>query len=604
MDPEQQRIEEDLRGVLKGEVRCDDLFVQLYAGDASIYELRPKGVVRPRTVDDVVATAQYATQNNLPLHARGAGTGLAGESLGPGLVIDFSRFFRRILSTTDDEVRVQSGVVLASLNAHLAKQNRLFGPDPAMSQVTTIGSVVATNAGGSHWPRYGAARQNVKSMRVVLADGEVLSLSRHEIAPTNEFREPERLRRLVGSIEGLLSRHATTIEHHRPKSLVNTSGYQLDEIRADGQLDLAKLIVGSEGTLALVTDVTLSTDPLPAHRGCVLLVFESLDLAARAALELAALGPSACDLMDRRHLTLARDSDPRYEFLIPGDAEAVLLVEMQADTAGDLQNLLSETVELIQYKTELAAGAIIAADESDNELFWQLARRFVPTLYQLTGTARPIPCVEDIAVPPAALPVFLRHLQDVLKRLQVTASLFGHAGHGQLHIRPFLDLARPEDVRTMEAVASQLYEKVWLLGGTISGEHGDGLSRTPFLARQYGPLVNVFREVKRVFDPQGILNPGKIVPTTGLRMTHHLRPVKAALSAPVDDSIDDDIDAQNARAETVELQLDWDADEIANATAAVPAVRYRARSECAPFFGSRPVRRRHRGPRRTSCGRC
>ena len=157
MDPDQQRIEEDLRGLLKGDVRCDDLFTQLYASDASIYEMRPLGVVRPRSLDDVVAAVRYAAENHLPIQARGAGTGLAGESLGRGLVFDFSRYFRRIVADDGELVRVQAGVVHASLNRYLALKGRLFGPDPAMRQVTTMGSVVAIDAGGSHWPRYGSS---------------------------------------------------------------------------------------------------------------------------------------------------------------------------------------------------------------------------------------------------------------------------------------------------------------------------------------------------------------------------------------------------------------------------------------------------------------
>src|SRR5438045_4068271 len=158
MDPDQQRIEEDLRGLVQGDVRCDDVFTQLYATDASIYELRPPGVVRPRSTDDVVATVRYAAENQLPIHARGAGTGLAGESLGRGLVVDFSRYLRRIVADDGETVRVQPGVVLESLNRHLRRSGRLFGPDPAMRSVTTMGSVVAIDAGGSHWPRYGSAR--------------------------------------------------------------------------------------------------------------------------------------------------------------------------------------------------------------------------------------------------------------------------------------------------------------------------------------------------------------------------------------------------------------------------------------------------------------
>jgi Fe-S oxidoreductase len=309
----------------------------------------------------------------------------------------------------------------------------------------------------------------------------------------------------------------------------------------------------------------------------VLLLFDSLDKAARAVVELSPLGPAACDLMDRRHLNLARETDIRYELLIPGEAEAILLVEQHAENSDELEAKLNEIVEVAQYRTGLAAAAHVAEDEADFQLFWGLARRFVPTLYRLQGSTRPVPCVEDIAVPPAALPVFLRHLQETLKRLQVTASVFGHAGHGQLHIRPFLDLASPDDLRTMESLAAELYEKVWLLHGTISGEHGDGLSRTPFLARQFGPLVNVFRELKQVFDPHGLLNPGKIVPLVPTRMTQHVRPVKAAGSTVDREHVretDAGLGAQavatnGAPAETpgkrVELELAWRPEEIADA---------------------------------------
>ncbi len=573
MDPDQQRIEEDLRGLVRGEVRCDDVFTQLYSTDASIYELRPLGVVRPRSIDDVVAIVRYASENHLPVHARGAGTGLAGESLGRGLVVDFSRYFRRIVADDGTRVRVQPGVVLESLNRFLGRSGRLFGPDPAMRNVTTMGSVVAIDAGGSHWPRYGSARRHVEELQVVLADGTVHRVGRHSVSEAgngepHDSTNSERLHSLVESVSGLIKRHTRTIEDRRPRSPVNCSGYQLDDVLHDGKLDLARLLVGSEGTLGLITEATVSVDPLPLHRSCVLLLFESLDQAAHAALEIAALGPAACDLMDRRHLSLARETDVRYELLIPGEAEAVLLIEYHADSREELQRKLDEVVELVQYKTGLAAASHVAADEVDFQLYWGLAQRFIPTLHRMQGTSRPTPCIEDIAVPVSALPVFLRHVQDTLKHLQVTASVFGHAVQGQLHIRPFLDLRAEDDIRTMESLAAALYEKVWLLQGTISGEHGDGLSRTPFLAKQYGPLVNVFRELKQVFDPQGILNPGKIVPIAPTRMTQHIRPsavrlaepaVAAAVAAP----------AENGQPQQLfELELSWTPEEIASSARA------------------------------------
>jgi Fe-S oxidoreductase len=299
-----------------------------------------------------------------------------------------------------------------------------------------------------------------------------------------------------------------------------------------------------------------------------MLLFDSLDKAAHAALEIARLKPAACDLMDRRHLILARETDIRYELLIPGEAESILLVEHHAEDRDELQAKLDAVVQLAYYKTGLAAASFVADDEADFQLYWGLGQRFVPTLHRIAGSTRPVPCIEDIAVPLAALPVFLRHVQDTLKRFQVTASVFGHAAQGQIHIRPFFDLANADDVRTMESLANELYEKVWLLRGTISGEHGDGLSRTPFLARQYGPLVNVFRELKQIFDPRGMLNPGKIVPLIPTRLTQNLRPtsLKLANAEPV---IADATQSTNGRPEGfLELQLSWRAREVASASRA------------------------------------
>ncbi|MEX0641596.1 MAG: anaerobic glycerol-3-phosphate dehydrogenase subunit C, partial [Pirellulales bacterium] len=460
------------------------------------------------------------------------------------------------------------------LNRYLGRSGRLFGPDPAMRSVTTMGSVIAIDSGGSHWPRYGSARRHVEELQIVLADGTVHRVGRHAIVPTTNGDTPvadgddHRLRSLVQSVAGLINRHKRTIEDRRPQSAVNRSGYHLHDVLTNGQLDLARLLVGSEGTLALITEATVTVDPLPAHRGCALLLFESLDKAAHAALEITRLGPAACDLMDRRHLSLARETDVRYELLIPGETEAMLLIEFHADNRDELRAKLDHVVELIQFKAGLAAASYIAEDEADFQLYWGLAQRFVPTLYRTQGASRPTPCIEDIAVPLEGLPIFLRHLQDTLKRLQVTASVFGHAAQGQLHIRPFLDLTSTDDVRTMEELAAELYERVWLLRGTISGEHGDGLSRTPFLAKQYGPLVNVFRELKRIFDPQGLLNPGKIVPVAPTRITQHMRPAGGRLQA-VTATAPAASPAENGHSQRpIELQLGWTEVEMAAAARA------------------------------------
>lgn len=524
MDQERERIEADLRGLIAGEVRCDDVFLQLYASDASLYELRPLGVVRPRSTADVVACVKYAAENNLPIHARGAGTGLAGESLGSGLVLDFSHSMRRIVANHGESVRVQPGVVHATLNRYLATSGRLFGPDPATRSVTTIGSVVALDGAGSHWLRYGSARRHVVSLQCVLADGTEIVAGRHPVddPATDERNAPRRA--LVRRLADLLVRNQSLIAEHQPKTLVNRSGYNLREALSDGHVDLTKLLVGSEGTLALITEATLRTSPIPKHRGLAILFFDRLESAARGAIEAGRLDVAACDLMDRRLLTLARDTDDRYQALIPREAEAMLLVEQDADSPGELRERLDAVITQLQRRSKLAFDSRITTERDERNLYWRITRRVVPTLYRLRGTARPLPFVEDVAVPPDTLPDFLVRVQNVLKTHSVTASMFAHAGHGQLHIRPFLDLGNPDDVAKMQDLATDLYQEVLAVGGTISGEHGDGLSRTWFVRRQFGPLYDVLREVKRIFDPQNIFNPGKVVADVPQPLTKNFRP--------------------------------------------------------------------------------
>jgi len=568
MDVEQQRIEEDLRGQIAGDVRCDDLFVQLYASDASIYEVSPLGVVRPRTAEDVAATVRYAAQNKISIHARGSGSGLAGESLGRGLIIDFSRYMRRVIDISDGTARVQAGVVLDHLNEQLAAQGRVFGPDPATSHVTTMGGTISVDGSGSRWPVYGSARQQVESLEVVLANGDLAHFSVHDVPVAAASSDRINRDLLLSGVNDILEHYDESIRTCQPRSLVNRCGYALQDLRQGNQLHLARMLAGSEGTLGLITEATVKTAPLPEHMGSTLLFFESLDKAAKAVQELIPLSPSACDLMDRRHLSLARESDPRYEFLIPQAAEAVLLVEFQGDSAKEVKEQLRAAVARLQNKKRLASGSYIAEDRYDHQMLWQLARHFVPTLYRLKGSTRPIPIVEDIAVPPDMLPEFLPRLQQTLKAEQVTASLFGHVGHGQLHIRPFLDLANAEDIRKMHSLAERLYQAVWDVGGTISGEHADGISRTPYVVKQYGPLADAFGEIKSLFDPEHILNPGKIVADKPNGNVGSLRRITYPLLDVLNSAEDSSLIRTNKAPEKIELQLDWQPEEMAHAARA------------------------------------
>ncbi|HEV3022065.1 MAG TPA: anaerobic glycerol-3-phosphate dehydrogenase subunit C, partial [Pirellulales bacterium] len=391
----------------------------------------------------------------------------------------------------------------------------------------------------------------------------------------------------INQLCDLLSRHAEVIGRHQPKSLVNRYGYQLADVLTDDSLDLARLLAGSEGTLALTTEITLATQPLAKYQGMALLLFDRLESAARAVPEILPFEPSACDLMDRRHLSLAREGDVRYDVLIPAATEALLLVECQSDDTVEVRERLRAIVDRVRRKKKLAVDSRQTFSRDEMELYWQLARKVVPTLYRLKGSTRALPFVEDMAIPPDALPNFLVDMQNVLKRHQVTATLFAHAGHGQLHLRPFLDLGDPDHVRTMAALAGELYEAVFAVKGTISGEHGAGLSRTAFIERQYGPLYDVFRQVKRIFDPSNVFNPGKIVSDAPVFPTDHLRPTRRAAPAngsgaggppapggppgaasgangATQPAASEAATSPAAPRELIELQLNWNADEIAN----------------------------------------
>ena len=572
MDQERQRIQDDLRGLLSGEVHCSDMFVRMYSSDASIYQVEPLGIVRPRGTADVVACVQYAVENGLPLHPRGSGTGLAGGCLGRGLVIDFSHAMRRVVEADDQHVRVQPGVVLAELNRVLSRKGRHFGPDPSSAEVATVGSVIAVDRLGGRWIRYGATSERVQRLQVVLATGEVVELSQHDVARSSHASPQSRLDQLVSQVGGLLQRQQSTIEANRPKSAVNSSGYNLYDALQDGQLNLAQIIAGSEGTLALITEATLALDESQSHVGAAILMFDRLEKAVRAVEEVRRLDISACDLLDRRLISLAREQNVRYDMLLPSDTEAILLIETDGTSIGEVRERLTKIEGLVRPRRKLAFASQTAIEPSDVELFRQLASRVVPSLYRLEGSKRPLPFVEDIAVPPENLAEFVVRAQNVLKRHRVTASLFAHAAHGHLHIRPFLDLGDADDVARMQKVAEDLYDEVSSVKGTISGEHGDGLSRSWYVRKQFGALFPVFREVKRFFDPNNLLNPGKVADPTPQPLTRNLRPVQylgrtpppAASPQPgsnADRSVgqnDSDVAQLDERPhEPIQLQLNW-----------------------------------------------
>jgi FAD/FMN-containing dehydrogenase/Fe-S oxidoreductase len=508
--PQRERIRDDLMGLVKGELLFDDISRALYSTDASIFQVEPLGVAAPRDEDDMRALVRYAGDNHIPLIARGAGSGVAGESLGTGLVVDLSRHFRAILDVGADTVRVQPGVIHRDLNVRLARQGRRFAPDPASGAWCTVGGMLATNASGARGLRHGYTRDHVVALRAVLDNGDAVTAARHPRWPAADVR-PGRLEDVVSSVATLLEHNAEAVRECRPRTPFNRCGYLLHDVLVGGELDLARLLVGSEGTLAVFTEATLRTVPLPGGRALVLLAFARLDAALKAALLARPSRPAACELIDRRLLILVRGGDPEAAALVPHAAEAALLVEYEADSPAAAAALATELADRLCRTERLALQPLVASAEPDLERFWRLREAALPSLYGLRGGSQPIAYVEDVGVPPESLPLYLHRVQEILQRHETTASFLVHALTGQVHTRPFLDLNRPDDVARLRAIAEEMYALTFDLGGTVSAQHGTGIARTPWVARQYGRLYPVFRELKAIFDPRHLLNPGKIV---------------------------------------------------------------------------------------------
>jgi anaerobic glycerol-3-phosphate dehydrogenase C subunit len=562
MDPERARIQADLSGQLEGDVRCDVTFSQMYASDASIYEMLPIGVVRPAGLNDVVACVKYAEENQIPIIPRGGGSNVAGACVGQGLVLDFSYAMSRIKAVGRDTVTVQPGAVLGDMNRQLHSHGNFFAPDPATRNVTTMGGTLAMNNSGSHWVRYGTPREHVMSLQVVVGNGEVLELDSSQNVASKDAIPKLRAQLFGGRIQRILSQNESLIKESQPRTKQNQAGYNLFDLKQDKQIDLTRLFVGSEGTLGVITEATLKTVPIPKHRGVALLFFHRLDIAAKAAVEISKMGIAACDLIDRRLLSLARETNTDLYRLIPVDAEAMLLVEFQAGDSQALRQKLEHLVHRIQRRKKWAFDVRQATQKDQRDLYWRIVRRIVPTLYRLKGDKRALPFVEDIAIEPTKLPEFLQSVHEILNENEVTASIFSHAPQGTVHIRPFLSLSDRDEVAKMHRLATQLFEKVLEMKGTVSGAHGDGLSRTWFLRRQYGRLMDVFGDVKKIFDPDSIFNPGKIVghPYSGLG--DNVRPVLVSESflgleeqsdwSAEDPSVENDVSTP----ESVETDLD------------------------------------------------
>lgn len=529
-----QQIRDELRGVFRGRLLADEASRSVYATDASPFQVMPVGVAIPSDEADLRALVRYASENQLPLIPRGGGTGLAGESLGPGLVVDLSIHFRRIGPINAESVTAQPGVTYANLNRALAPHGRRFAPNPASGDACTLGGMVATNASGGNAFRFGYTRDYLLGLRAIWDSGDCDDLRANRGFTGPRGTEPSsRLIEIRAQTAALLAAHRDLIQLTRPATRFNRCGYVLHDILSSGGLDLGRLLVGSEGTLALMSELTLATVPLPGGICLAAFGFANQDTAIRAGLALrSAEGIVGCDLLDQRLIALSRAGRPDEGIgLVPPAVTAALVVTFEGDTEREALRFGRAAIDRLQDNHRLG---VLAEPTCEPEGVTRI-RRFrdaaVSGLYALGMGARPVACIEDVAVPAEELPRFLTELRGILQRFDLTGSILCHVLAGQIHTRPFVDLNDPTDRARLWPLAEAVHAQAIALGGTVSTQHGTGLARTPWVEKQYGPLVPVFQELKRIFDPRGILNPGKIVGPDPSRPAWPLRPERITPTA-------------------------------------------------------------------------
>jgi FAD/FMN-containing dehydrogenase len=485
------RIADDLLRIAKGEVLDDGWSKRVYSVDASYYEIAPAVVAYPADENDVSQICEYSSSNKVPITARGAGTGLLGQSLSDGgIILDFTKHMNRVLEIENDHVIVQPGIVKAVLDKELKKRNKFLPPDPASTNYCTIGGMIADNSSGIHCLGYGNTIDFLEGINVVYPDGKA------------GFASADKFDVRMAKLLELLSPFAGVIKEGYPKVSKNSCGYRLDAVIAENKFQPQKVFAASEGTLGIMTSAKLRILDIPTHRCMMVLGFEDMLAALSTVPAILRFSPVALEMMD--HTVVA------FRGKMAGDSGCLLFVEF----AGNNSNVEER---LTLCKQSLAGRCSVleyASDEQSLATIWQARKGALNDIMKMTvGSRKPIGLIEDTVVRPELLEDHAANLLQTYRENKLDYVMFGHVGDGNMHTRPVVDLDSESEVEMMKRIADRIFAKVIKSGGTITGEHGDGLARVEYIEMMYGRrLTALFSQVKRLFDPGFTMNPGKKVP--------------------------------------------------------------------------------------------
>jgi FAD/FMN-containing dehydrogenase/Fe-S oxidoreductase len=523
------QIETALRNEVQGEVLFDTFSKAIYSIDASIYEVAPVGVVRPKTQEELLKVVKIARDFQVPIIGRGAGTGIAGGCIGEGLVVDTSKYLRHIVDVNWEEghVTVEPGVVQDELNTFLGKRGFRLGPDTSTGNRATIGGMVGNNSSGAHSLRYGKMVDHVLEIDLILQQGVKVnfsSLSQGQFEEKTKLSGPEG--DIYRCIQDLLVNKRSVIEEKFPKISRRVAGYNLDELLKGFPLNLSSLITGSEGSFGITSQIKLKISPKPKQVGLCIIHFHDLVDSLRPMELYLDSGAYALEMVDEAIIKAAKTSPSMKSRLnwLQGDPQALIIVEFDAEN----KELLIEKIEEFSKKIqELKIGyaTVRAVEEQDMKNVWALRKSGLGLLLSKRSFSRAIGFLEDIAVPPLKLADFMKEFKEILHSFNKESGIYGHAGEGCIHLRPFINLTDPKEVEVMEAMMLQVSQRLLDYGGTLSGEHGDGLVRSWLNEKMFGSeIYGIFKTLKNTFDPKGLANPGKVVEGPPLTQNLKLNP--------------------------------------------------------------------------------
>ena len=511
----------ELSHSLGSKVSYDPLRLQLYSTAACMYEMTPLAVVVPENAADISKTLQICNKHAVSVLPRGAATSLSGGTVNRAVVIDTTKHFTRIHPIQDETVTVECGVVLDMLQSTLLPHSKKIGPDPSSGNICTLGGMLANNSAGPHSVKHGNLNRHVNRVKMVLANGEEFEARNIRLDEIEQLQHAEK--QIYQMVQQLLQTYEKEIESSRLNLTKNASGYQVWDILTATHLNLARLMAGSEGTLGVFTETNLDVVEKIQYRGVISLYFDDLVKMGVAVQELRKLGTSSIEFVDSSFLKLATAYKPEMKKHLPENVEYLLYVEFEDTHSIDSLKHKFETLKTVIAQKALGQIGELALNEADIVDLFKVRKAAAAILHRVEGSDKPLSFIEDAAVHPDVFPQFLEQCKAILDKANIDYVMFGHAGDGNLHIRPMLDMKDEEKMTRAIQLMQNFTDLVIKLGGTLSGEHGDGRLRTPFLKDLYPELIPLFKAIKSVFDPQKILNPGIIIPLENQRWNQHFR---------------------------------------------------------------------------------